>query len=44
MVMIKPKGKPAKIAKAVLRGKGVKSGPAGAKHEKLKGTTPFLQH
>lgn len=44
MVMIKPKGKPAKIAKDVLGGKGVKSGPAGEKHEKLKLTGPYLQH
>ena len=44
MVMIKPKGKPAKIAKAVLKGKGVKAGPAGEKHEKTKLTGPYLQH
>lgn len=44
MAMIKPKGKPAKIAKAVLRGKGVKSAPTGAKHEKLKTNGPYLQH
>lgn len=44
MAMIKPKGKAAKIAKAVLRGKGVKSGPAGQKHEKVKQTGAYLQH
>lgn len=44
MVMIKPKGKPAKIAKEVLKGKGVKAQPAGEKHERLKLTGPYLQH
>ena len=44
MAMIRPKGKPAKIAKAVLRGKGVKAGPAGQKNEKMKLTGPYLQH
>ena len=42
--MIKPKGKPAKIAKAVLKGKGIKAGPSGERNEKLRITGPYLQH
>ena len=43
MVMIRPKGKPAKIAQQVLKGKGVKI-VAGDKMDKTKPGTPFLQH
>lgn len=41
--MIKPAGKPAKIAKAVMKGRGIKSAPTGEKHEKLKYKSDFLQ-
>lgn len=42
--MIKPAGKAGKIAKAVMKGKGIKSAPTGDKNEKLKVKGPFLQH
>lgn len=44
MVMIRPKGKAAKIAKQVLRGKGVKAATSGEKNEKMKISGPYLQH
>lgn len=44
MVMIKPKGKAGKIAQSVLRGKGVKTAPAGERLDKTKLTGPYLQH
>jgi len=44
MVMIKPAGKAGKIAKSVMRGKGVKSAPTGDKLEKIKNKGPYLQH
>ena len=43
MVMIRPKGKPTKIAEMVLKKKGVKV-VSGDKMQKGKATTPFLQH
>lgn len=42
--MIKPAGKPGKIAKSVMKGKGIKSTPTGDKNEKLKVKAPYLQH
>lgn len=43
MVMIRPAGKAAKIAKDVLKKKGVKVA-AGVKMQKTPPTTPYLQH
>lgn len=43
MAMIRPAGKPAKIAQEVLKKKGVKV-VAGGKMNKTKPSTPFLQH
>lgn len=43
MAMIRPKGKPLKIAKQVLKSKGVKVA-GGYKMEKTKLTGPYLQH
>lgn len=43
MVMIRPKGKPSKIAESVLKKKGVKV-VSGDKMEKTKVKVPFLQH
>ena len=43
MVMIRPGGKAAKIAKDVLKKKGVKV-QAGGKMQKTPATTPYLQH
>lgn len=44
MVMLRPKGKPQKIAKAVLAGKGIKTPPSGERMDKTKNTGPYLQH
>lgn len=43
MVMIRPAGKAAKIAKKVLKNKGVKV-QAGTKMIKTPANTPYLQH
>lgn len=43
MAMIRPKGKPAKIAQDVMKKKGVKIA-AGTKMQKTKLTGPYLQH
>ena len=43
MAMLRPKGKASKIAKAVLKNKGVKV-QTGDKQEKIKGKGQFLQH
>lgn len=43
MVMIRPKGKAQKIAKAVLKGKGVDV-KGTSKMEKTKVNGPYLQH
>ncbi len=43
MVMIRPGGKAAKIAKKVLKGKGVKV-QSGVKMQKSPPNTPYLQH
>lgn len=43
MVMIRPKGKAAKIAEKVLKNKGVKV-QSGDKIQKTKLQTPYLQH
>ena len=43
MVMIRPKGKAAKIAQQVLKGKGVKI-QSGTKMDKTPKNTPYLQH
>lgn len=43
MVMIRPKGKAAKIAQQVLKGKGVKI-QSGTKMDKAPKNTPYLQH
>lgn len=44
MAMIRPKGKPAKIAQSVLKGKGVKVPGGGARDDKIKDKGPFLLH
>ena len=43
MVMIRPSGKAAKIAKQVMKGKGVKV-QTGQKMQKTELTGPYLQH
>ncbi len=43
MVMLRPPGKPYKIAKAVLKNKGIKVRDPKA-YEKTKLQTPYLQH
>ena len=43
MVMIPPEGKARKIAKQVMKGKGVDL-PKPQKMEKVKVTGPYLQH
>jgi len=43
MVMIRPPGKPTKIAKEVMKKKGIKV-PKEQRVERMKPTTPFLQH
>jgi hypothetical protein len=43
MVMLRPPGKAEKIAKNVMKGKGVKV-PKANSNEKTKPTTPYLQH
>ena len=43
MVMIRPAGKAGKIAKKVLKSKGVKV-ESGVKMQKTPPTTPYLQH
>lgn len=43
MAMIRPKGKALKIAKQVMKGKGVKV-EGGYKDQKTKVTGPYLQH
>jgi hypothetical protein len=44
MAMIRPKGKPNKIAQTVLKGKGVKVPSGGARDDKIKDKGPFLLH
>ena len=44
MVMLRPKGKPQKIAEAVLKGKGIKIPSGGTRMDKTKLTGPYLQH
>jgi len=44
MAMIRPKGKPAKIAQSVLKGKGVEVPSGGKRNDKIKDKGPFLQH
>ncbi len=43
MVMLRPPGKAEKIAKKVLKEKGIKV-PKASAYEKTKLTTPYLQH
>jgi len=43
MVMLRPSGKAEKIAKKVMKGKGVKV-PNAKAYEKVKLQTPYLQH
>lgn len=43
MVMLRPKGKATAIAKAVMKGKGIKVPPASSM-EKGKSFKPYLQH
>ena len=43
MVMIRPQGKSQKVAKAVLKSKGIKT-PSSKSYEKVPVTTPYLQH
>lgn len=43
MVMLRPPGKPAKIAERVMKGKGIAVKKPAA-YEKMRPTTPYLQH
>jgi hypothetical protein len=43
MVMLRPPGKPQKIAERVMKGKGIKV-PKPSSMEKMPPTTPYLQH
>ncbi len=43
MVMLRPKGKPQKIAEQVMKKKGVKVPPASSM-QKVPLTNPYLQH
>lgn len=44
MAMLRPKGKPQKIAEAVMKGKGIKVPKGGERMNKVKLTGPYLQH
>jgi hypothetical protein len=44
MVMIRPKGKPEKIAAQVMKGKGVKLASSRPEKNDKKMLIPFLQH
>lgn len=44
MAMIRPKGKPQKIAAAVLKNKGVKIPKGGYRDDKTVKKEPYLQH
>lgn len=44
MAMIRPKGKAGKIAKTVLKNKGVEVPSSNGNKEKVKDKIPFLQH
>jgi hypothetical protein len=44
MAMLRPKGKPHKIAEAVLKGKGIKIPSGKSQKEDTRLITPFLQH
>ena len=44
MAMLRPKGKPAKIAAAVMKGKGVKVPKGGDRMDKITLKGPYLQH
>ena len=43
MVMLRPKGKPQKIAEAVMKKKGIKTPPSGAE-QRIPLKQPLLQH
>lgn len=43
MVMLRPSGKASKIAKSIMKNKGIKIRPPKA-NEKTKMQTPYLQH
>ena len=44
MAMLRPKGKPEKIAQSIMRGKGVKVGKGGERMDKVKVPAPYMQH
>ena len=44
MVMLRPKGKAQKIAKSVMKGKGIAIPSGKSQKEDTKQQTPFLQH
>jgi hypothetical protein len=44
MAMLRPKGKPQKIAQSVLKGKGVKVPKGGDRMDKTRLSGPYLQH
>ena len=44
MAMLRPKGKPQKIAQSVMRGKGVKVGKGAERMDKVKVPAPYMQH